>query len=526
MRPLRFLYLLLFLALGARAGALEDALRLSTHGNGVADSSQAAAMRLLVNAGMALGGQDASTWQWLDLWLAGEWEQREDLPVLRERFQVDWPRSRFQGEADLVLARWYVGRLSVEEAFPVLLDLCWRLEPGPARTEARSLLTRYCRLPLARALKDSTAHAGHPGRSRVLRDMALAAQPQRRLDSVAPFSGDKASLGKDMQAGAQAAVDLLKRGGHYWTLTTRDSQGELFLSRELAIKARDEGADAVLVPWDQESLGAMGGLQLGFPILAMGNGGPALQDLSPDLLQMDLDPAAVGALMASFVRDSLRATSLGVLAPATQPARRLLRSLLGRLQEEGGVESGQEQWYFPGARDLRAQMENLSLFSAAYPGPKVWVVLGQEGEAAALKQLVEQAPPEVTLVGDASLLSALGGKVDAHLAKRLFIIAAYLPSVYARGAGLQKELDQVFPPDGTPMALRNRAFEQARLTMLAAEEGARSGLGLLATLEDFPKPSIFGPGLQLQDGSAAGAWLLAWTGTQFTCVGGRLAVER
>lgn len=525
-RPLVILMLAAAALRAAPAGGLGDALALALRGAGVADSLQAAALRVLVDEGRAQGGAEASSWALLDLWLKAEWEDAADLPAARAAFLRAWPGSRYRPAADWFQARWHLRRGDRQAAAALAMDLAGGAADARWRRAGVELLDQL-RAGGALAL-DSLASTKGPDARRWLGEEGRRCRLHRRLGLVAPLTGSDAAWGQAMSRAAAAALAPAGAAPESrWELRSLDCQSDPLLARELLVRAAGDSLDAVLWPGEPAYLAAAAGLDAPCPVVVADHGGPALSSLGPALLQFDLDPAAQGRLMADLVQDSLGAAWTGTLAPATRPARRLVQAYADRLAVAGRVESAQEQWYYPGARDLTAQMENLSLFGDSFAAPGVWLVAGAEREGAALRRALSMVPARDRVVGDGALLAALLDEAPAELAGRLLVVTAWLPPAWARAEGLAGAWDD-FRRDlwrreeREPSALESRVFAAADLVRRAAEAAGPRALPWRDALAGLPGPGLFGPGPALADSRAAGAWLLGWDGRAWRLLGNRV----
>jgi hypothetical protein len=526
----RFAALALLLAAGLAAAADPAEVLALARRNAAPDSAAIAALRRQVEEGLAQGGTRAGDWACLDLWLAAEWEERADLPARRAAFARAWPRSRHQEEADWLLARWRLRRGGAMPAARLLLELAGARDSA-LREEAGRLLEGLCDAVLADAELDSLGGESGPAGRAWLADWRERRRLRGRILLVAPLSGPDAALGTALRTGTEAALRQRRRaGGRELELETADCQSDALLLRELATR-RGPAADALLLPGEGPYLAAAGGLDCGRPLLVSAAGGP-LESLAPDLLQFGLDPVTQGRLLAGLARDSLGVEHVQSLAPVARPARRLVEALRAEL-EPHGVELGQEQWYFGGARDMAPQAENLRLFAEGREGAGAWVVLGSEREAPALLGLLAALPARGWVLGDAGLLAAVGERPPATLAGRLLVLTDWLPPALAglarqagaggleEGAAFARELEA--REGRAPTAAEARAFESARLLALGWDEAARRQRGLGGVLAALEAPSLYGGALRMAGSRPHGALLLAWTEQGWRALGQRKA---
>ncbi|MDP2360203.1 MAG: ABC transporter substrate-binding protein [bacterium] len=522
--------LLLSTPAGGATPELDQILVLATRGGGCEDPAQRAALRLLVDEGLAARDASASTWAWLDLWLRAEWEDDSLLPRRREEFRRAWPAARYQESADWMLARWLARRGQGSAAAHLLLDLAATGGDGRLREEAGRLFAELWREQLDGRQRDElSSSAGGAGR-RWLAAWRDSRRVTRTLAVVAPLSGSEAIHGRALAEGAEAAIRLHRRGGGAsWQVSVHDSQSDPWLARDLLQRAASQGPDAILLSGDASSLSAAAGWRAGRPIVVPEHGGPPLHTLSPDLLQFGLDAEALGSILAEVAVDSLDASGICFLAPASRPAHRVLQGLHGGLRRSGRS-MGPEQWYFPGARSLEVQLGNLQDYRAGLSGPAVWVMLGAEEEGERLAEVLTRIPVGDRVLGDRDLGVALENCMPPGLEGRLLLLADWLPPGYAGQAGLgaageayRRDLFQ--RENRAPTAAESRAHECVRLVIGAGERAAATGLDLGGTLARLPLPSLAGPSLDLERQRAAGAWLLGWNGRSYEMLGGRIRAE-
>ncbi|MFA7330847.1 MAG: ABC transporter substrate-binding protein [Candidatus Delongbacteria bacterium] len=498
------------------------------------DSGQAAALRGLVDQGLAGGTDPGGGWACLDLWLRAEWEDDSRLPEARAAFLKDWPCSPCQTAADWWSARWVLRRLGPEAAAPRLL----RLAAGRPESEWSARAARLLDQLADEALTDSVRLRLEQTADRADRDWWRAHRQSRgirgRLLLVVPLSGPDAAVGQALKLGVEGALEQARAAGSPCELVVWDCQSDPLLTREQLTLCAAQAADAVLLPGLPGYLAATTGLELAVPVLALGYEGPAPASLNRRLLHFGLDPASVGALAAELARDSLRAGQVGTLGPATRASMRLVDGFEGWLNGRAPApELGQKQWYFFGARHLERQLENLLLFQGGSGAPGVWLVLGSPREGPALAEALAAAPAGVHVVGDTGLLEALGNRVPASLAGRLLILTDWLPAEVADlagpagTAGWQAFRSQVQARQGRgPNTLESRSYESVRLLLLAAERARRSGRGLERELGELREPSLFAGSLKLGAAQAEGPLLLGWTGREYRVLGRRTLAER
>lgn len=507
------------------------ALSLATQGPGPREAGQAAALRKLVDQGLAEDAQSGD-WACLDLWLRAEWEDDPALPVARAAFLRDWPCSACQEAADWWSARWVLRRSGALDAAPRLARLAATHPQGEWGRRAGELLERLHDEVLndsaRRRLDDSLDSLSGAWWQRRLAER----QVHGRLLLLAPLSGTDAPVGQALRLGVESALEHCRAAGESWELTVWDCQSDPLLTREQLALSGQQPLDAVLLPGQPAYLAACAGLEVAHPLLALGYEGSPPQDLNPRLLHFGLDPASLGAVAARWARDSLRVARAITLGPATRASMRLVEGFeKAWLGASPRPELGQKQWYFFGAKRLERQEENLLHFDGAGSGA-LWLVLGSPREGAILADLLDRVPAGVRVVGDAGLLEALSGRVPANLAGRFFILTDWLPDELsalagpAGNAGWQRFRAQLQASQGrAPGALETRSYETVRLLALAAARSRQSGRRLEKELAELTVPSLYGGQLRQAGAQAAGPLLLGWTGREYHVLGRRPMTE-
>lgn len=517
LRLLGFLALTLILLLASTrpsdAAGWERAAVLAAEAG--ADPASLAALRVLVDQGLAEGRDEA--WACLDLWLKAEWEDAADLPAAREAFWRDWPCSPCQEAVDWWSARWLLRREGAQAAAPRLLRLAAARPEGEWGRRAADLLERLeaegATGDLWLAEMDEASRSwweARPGGGAL----------HGRLLLLAPLSGADAAVG----AAVRMAVEEALAGRPDVELTVWDSQSDPLLTREQLALGEFQPVDAILLPGLPDGLAALPGQRLSKPVLALGYEGPPPADLHARLLHFGLDPATLGAQAAKLAADSLRLTRLASLGPATRAAMRTVDGYRAEAALRSSVQMGEKQWYFHGARQLEHQAAAMQGHVAQGPGG--WLVLGSAREGVVLADLLAGMPPDCRAVGDAGLLESIQGRIPDGLGGRLFWVSDWLP---ANLAGLpdpvRREWDRFRGrvrerQDREPGALEGRAFESSRLLLRALDKARHEGRGLEAALRGLDEPSLYGGRVRLEDGQAAEAIRLAWTGRQVRVVAG------
>lgn len=517
---LRQLGLLVLLLATAQVAGAADWERAASLALGAGDPARMDALRAQVDQGLAEGRDEA--WACLDLWLKAEWEDSADLPAAREAFWRDWPCSSCQDAADWWTARWLLRREGPAAAAPRLLRLAAARPHGEWGQRAAELLES---LEAQDALP-----AGWPGEMDEAGRAWWAARREARdirghLLLLAPLSGADAAVG----AAVRMAVEEALAGRSDVALTVWDNQSDALLTREQLDLSRRQSVDAVLLPGLPAYLAALPGLELDRPVVALGYEGPPPADLHPRLLHFGLDPATLGAQAARLALDSLGAARLASLGPATRAAMRAVDGFRAEASRAVASPPGEKQWYFHGARQLDHQRS--ALCGQVEGGPGAWLLLGSAREGAVLADLLAAMPPACRAVGDPALLDAVLGRVPDGLAGRLFWVTDWLPASLAGLSDAQRRGWDTFRErvrqrhDREPGALESRAFESARLVLVALENARRDGRGLESALRRLDEPSLFGGRAQVDGGQAREALRLAWTGRQAR-VAGRVAVAK
>jgi ABC-type branched-subunit amino acid transport system substrate-binding protein len=477
-----------------------------------ADPAAEGELRALVAAGLAEGGAHASSWELLDLWLRLERDRSADPLPDWQRFRGRWPNSRYLPWADWWCARALIRAGRGAEGLALLAGLA----AGGPEHELRTRATRLADRLLAGTLSHAEAEAlldslEEPGRSWL--DTRLGERRiHRRLGLVLPLKGPDAEHGRQLLSGAEAAL----RGRPGWRLEVADCESDPVLAwillRELAARG---DLDALLLPGDPAYVAAAS-FGSPIPVLLPWYEGQPLAGADGALFQFNADEETLAAGWADLLAGELAARQLITVAPATRHGRRLMEALERQLLQRGAeIETGMPQWYFPGALDLRRQLENLAIYEGAFDSSSVSLVVGVEEDMATLVRQLAWANPRHQVLGSAAFLaesarvpelSALGGQ--------LLILSDWQP-----GAAIEPwqswQREQEIVAGRAPTTREARGYESARLAVVCGELAAASGRSFRSVLETLNQPSLYGGRIRLQDRHNAQLLRLDWDGRSF-----------
>jgi hypothetical protein len=325
------------------------------------------------------------------------------------------------------------------------------------------------------------------------------------------------------------AVEEALAGRSDVALTVWDNQSDALLTREQLDLSRGQSVDAVLLPGLPAYLAALPGLPLDRPVVALGYEGPPPGELHPRLLHFGLDPATLGAQAARLAVDSLGASRLATLGPATRAAMRTVDGFRAAAAPSPSARLGEKQWYFHGARQLDHQ--RLAICGQVDGGPGPGCSWAAPARAPCWRTCWPACPPAVGPWGIPALLEAVQGRVPDGLDGRLLWVTDWLPASLAGLPDPQRRSWDAFRErvrqrhEREPGALESRAYESARLVLAALDGARRDGRGLEAALRRLDEPSLFGGRVRLAGGQARDALRLGWTGRQARVVG-RVAVTK
>lgn len=505
-RPTILLLLLLLLPAARASADLDRAVRLA----GEADS--AAEFQALVAEGVAAGGTEASAWELLDLWQRLERGKDADpLPVWRA-WRDRWPASGYRDWADWWCSRALVRAGRFEEAAALLPELAAASSSAELRRRASALGEALLDGPLGAARAEAlAARMSEPGRS-WLAERIGARRVRRRLGLVLPLKGEQAALGRQLLTGAEAALKALPG----WSLDVADCESDPVLALTLLRGFSNGGrVDAVLLPGDPACVAAAGfGSRV--PVLLPWYEGHPLADADDALFQCNADEETLAEGWAALLVDSLDTRQLVTFAPATRRGRRLVERTVAKVrQRRPDIELGMPQWYFPGAQDLRRQLENVAIYENSFDSLSVSLVVGRDADMGTLVPQLAWANPAHVVVGGAAFLSE-GARVPelASLAGQLLVLSDWWPDAEIP-AWQRFGREQEIVAGRAPTSLEAQGFEAVRVAGLCGESAAASGRGFRATLETLDLPSVYGGRLRVERHQNASLRLLAWDGRRF-----------
>lgn len=498
---------LLLVASAARADeAFEQALRLAR------DPADTEDLQALVDQGVARGGSEASAWELLDLWIELERDRAEDPLVEWKAWRERWPDSAYLPWTDWWCARALVRRQRPAEALALLPDVAATAPEPELRRRAQALADALLdgRLPASEA-EALAARLAQPGKDWLLGRLG-GRRIHRRIGLVLPLKGADAEAGRQLLAGAEAALKALPG----WSLDLADCESDpvLALVQMRALAASGE-VDALIVPGDPACVAAAG-FGSSVPVLLPWYEGQPIADADDALFQFNADETTLARGWAALIADSLDARQVISFAPATRRGRRLVEATLAELrQRRPDIETGMPQWYFPGARDLRRQLENMAIYESSFDTLSVSLVVGREEDMEILVPQLAWANPRHWIVGGSAFLTE-GARVPelASLGGQLLVLGDWWPDVRLE-AWQRFARDQEIVAGRPPTSLEARGFETMRLAGVCGEEAQRGGRSYRSALEDLRQTSVYGGTLRMERHQNSSLRLLAWDGRRF-----------
>ncbi len=512
------LVLLLALVLFCSAGAAQE-LRRTVNAIRLGESPEL--IQTLVEQGQAAAGADASSWDLLELWLCLQQTPGADFQFAWERYHRNWPRSRYLGYADYLRAQNFLVTEEIHAGVRQLLELQSSPEPALADRAGR-LLDRVLEESLGREAIGALSREYTQGDAcrQWLDNWLQTHNLHFRLAAILPLKGVDAALGHRYLAGMETALALADSSLGAWSLEVHDCESDPLRARQQAHQIEAEGGvDCVLVPGAPVYAAAVAGC-LSLPVLFPWYEGDNLLEADPDFYQLNSRPRTRAAAMADLAVDSLHVKRVITLAPATRSGKQLVDSLSTRLIElDPEVELGPPQWYFPGAQDMRRQLENLSIYETAFDSLDAVVVFSRPEDVAVLVPQLAYADLQCTVLGDASLISARDIKELGTLSDQLLVVSDWLPN--PRKAVWGSFLEEFRRREmRSPELEEQLAFESTRLATEVAELARRSGGTFRNCLDTADLPSAYGGRMMLRARSNGHLLLLRWDGWAFRAIGG------
>ena len=466
-------------------------------------------------------GPESSSWDLLDLWLKLRQEPGAGFELAWRRFHDNWPQSTYLGFADYLRAQNFLLVEDAEAGSRQLLDLLNANDARLAR-RATSLLEQVLEQRLEReeiqALVDS--YPTGDTRRQYLQHWLSTHRLHCCMAAILPLKGADAALGHRYLAGMETALAMRDSTQAEWSLEVFDCESDPLRALQQARSINAQNSfDCVLLPGRPEYAAAVAGV-LRMPVLFPWFAGDNLLEADANFYQLNTRPRTQAAAMADLAVDSLKVKRLISLAPATRSGKQQVDSLNARLQLlDPELELGPPQWYFPGAQDMRRQLENIAIYEAAFDTLDAVVVYARPEDVAVLVPQLAYADLQSTVLSDASLISARDVKELATLSDQLLILSDWLPN--PRKANWARFLEEFRRREmRSPELDEQLAYESARLVISVGELARRSGSTFGACLNSTDLPSAYGGRLLMQGRSNGHLLLLRWDGWAFRAIGG------
>ncbi len=475
-----------------------------------------------IREGLERGGPARSGWETVRLWNLARIDSAGFVRALAD-FRRAWPQSRYLPYGRFLHARLLASRGGSAAAAMGLLDLLSGDCEEQLELRARRLLVRLLEGPLSTGgAKKLLARRADRSSRRWLEGWIRGRRIHRRFAAVLPLKGDDAARGRSALVGLETALsmwsDSLEPGA--WRMELLDSESDALRAHVLLEEhCRPEDLDFAL-NLGKPAYAAAASFGSSVPVIHPWYEGVDLPDADPALYQLNADPATLGRALADLAVDSLEIRAAVTLAPATLPGARFVEEFNARLLDlDSLVELGAPQWYFPGAQDLRRQMENLSIYESSFDTLAAVVVFATPGELPVLLPQLAYADPRGLVLGNSPFLEGLRIPELATLENQLLVLSDWLP--VSNLPHWRRFVDEFRRREGRlPEREEALAYESLRLMMECGRIAELSERSFRMTLEDLSLPSSFGGRLLMDGRSNSHLLLMSFDGRRFVPLGG------
>lgn len=467
----------------------------------------------LLNQGLSGPDGRESTWELLGLWHRCRWSTTPAARSTWQAFHSRFPESGYLPYADWFFARHLTANGADREAAGLLLRLVDNADTALAARSAGLLENLLLHRLDGRAEEDLAAAALTRDQVGWLNDQLVSRKLHKRIGVVLPLSGPDSEAGTQVRSGVEAAYRAVVKAPADQELLVLDCESDPVLaqSRMRSLAAR---VDAIITLGEPEYVAAAG-FGSASPVLFPGYDGRPLDSVELSLYQFHADPALLAEAYCRLALDSLKVRHLVTFAPATLAGKRWAEALRARVQATDSlVEFGQAQWYFPGAQDMRHQLENMAIYENAFDSLGAALIFARDEDLRVMVPQLAWADPQHLVIANAPFLNGTELFELRSLDGQLLVIADWLPQTPV--AEYRAWVQELSSREGrAPHPLEARGFETMRLLLNCSERAQREGRSFRATLESLRLPSLFGGELIMDGHRSAALRLLAWRGGDY-----------
>ncbi|MCB9474655.1 MAG: ABC transporter substrate-binding protein [Candidatus Delongbacteria bacterium] len=456
-------------------------------------------------------------WKLLDLWRLEESGQVAAFDAALSTFKGSAPGAERVSYADWLQVRSLARRGSSLQAARSGCTLWLGLaSDSPLLPRVQSFTTRVCHDGLNAPQRRELALWLGEERLARLPGLELLPSLHHRIAAVLPLRGHDGRMGRELLAGLEAAFAAHADGD--WELVLRDCESDPLLAHQQLSALSGEELDAVIVP-GEPGYAAAAAFGAPFPVIFPWYSGNGLSQADSSFYQFNTPAAHKLDELLDLAEHTLDLHNLISLIPANRAGNQLQ----DRLEEAAlsrGMELGPPQWYLPGTKDARRQMENLCIYADAFDFNDGLLVLPLPEDADVLIPQLAAANPDGWMLGDATFLEGENPQRLSVFRDHLLVVSDWLPAAGLDGSG--PFMNQVRVKEGRE-ASRNETvgFECARLLLLAGQAAAEEGRSFREALEHLDLPSAYGGDFRLEQRVNQGLRTLIWDGSRFTPWGGR-----
>jgi hypothetical protein len=470
----------------------------------------------LIQAGQVADSEEASTFSIIELWNLSEDESSAlgHFESAYTAFFSNFPDSRYADAADFFYAR---ALLRSGDFYGSAVRLLPLLDaPTPVSEHSEGLLTQLCLSNLSISDLEKLLQKSRSSRSRTFLERRIGGRRlYKRMGVVLPLKGRDTALGQAFLNGLELALRYQNEG---WEIEWLDCESDPILAhKQLKNLSKKGNLDLLLLPGEAAYAAAACGFD-DLPIVLPWYEGESL--MNTGLTQLNASPETYASAMVAMTLDSLERTHVVTLAPATRFGKLQVEAFMETLLAQApDIEVGPAQWYFPGASDMRRQLENLVIYESAFDSLCVSILFADEKDMDSLLPQLAWANPQGFLLGNSPFLAAHGNQAMSNFADQLFVLADWTPALNRPSQSwLRHEIETREGRD--ILANEALAFESFVLVMEAAKVAEARQSSLKSALSSLDLPSAYGGRFVMREQSNSHLMLLAWNGFRFLPVSG------
>jgi hypothetical protein len=485
-----------------------------------------AVIKTLITAGDNEPEEYRSTYALCRLWLLERdttGDSGQKFMEARETFHEKWPNSEYHNFIEYMYARWLIRNDQSIKAADKLLDLLNQKNEELLIKRSTALLNDLFSFDLGVSGADALLLKRIDRVSRdYLENWSGGRFINRSFGVVLPLKGVDSAAGKEMLRGIELGIQLESSPDlqQNWKMEIFDCESDPVLAQLQMKKLSARTNLDFIISLGEPEYVAAAGFGSKTPIVFPWFGGEEFAEIDAALFRLNVPNDITSGAMATLVCDSLNMNSVIAIAPATRHGKHMVEELNQILiQKNPFIEFGPPQWYFPGAQDMRRQLENVAVFDAAFDSSSCIITFMDSAEMEVFLPQLAYADPQGIVIGGAEFIEHADIPELKSLDGQLLILSDwYSPDGHQRWSAMEKEFNRL--ESRQPVLANKVGYESARLLMRCGDAAALANRSYRASLENLQLPSSFGGRFMMFNRANSHLLLLSYYSRRFHVLGG------